>query len=359
MSDQNKKLIRRIAGHLNAAGSGGGDDQFHLFGTHDVASLESKLAKHFQMKHAVCVSNATAGLLTLALAAELRSSDFVTSPFTYGGSLSSWMLLGNTPSFADIDPQTLEMRLDEIRSAMTQRTKAILTVDPFGIPCDSEAVRRIADEAGVWYFADCAQSFGATRSGRPANFLADAIVISFTVGKTLFAGEGGAILTNSTELFEKLVWFSQHPYRQKKDLSLSMTNEFGFNARIHPLAAIWANENFDKALADLKEHQSFCFKVIDVLNRSGLTAPITFKADRISPAFFLLTACWKGLPEPESLGEIFQGESLRVRIEPTSSGLIFEKSAFIAGYPDVVRRVVRCPEAEHQAANRFRICRSG
>src|ERR1700755_2002547 len=69
-----------------------------------VADLETKLRELYEMKHALCVSNATTGLFALALAAELRRNEFVTTPFTYGATLAGWLMLNNRPLFADIDP---------------------------------------------------------------------------------------------------------------------------------------------------------------------------------------------------------------------------------------------------------------
>lgn len=77
-----------------------------------------------------------------------------------------------------------------------------------------------------------------------------------------FAGEGSAILTDRTDLCEKLVWHTQHPYRHKRDLRLGLDNEHSLNMRMHPLAAVWADAAWDKALERLQARQSRRFELI-------------------------------------------------------------------------------------------------
>lgn len=129
------------------------------------------------------------------------------------------------------------------------------------------------------------------RRGKPESHLADALVVSFTAGKTLCAGEGGAVLTNRRDIYEKLVWWTQHPHRQHRDLALSLDNEFALNGRINPLAAGMASCRFETALTQLGAHRSQCFQIIDRLNKTGITENIDYKG--MSPSVFRLTAAWK------------------------------------------------------------------
>lgn len=320
----------------------------HLSGNGAVAALEGRLRAFYGVRHALCVSSASMGLLALALALNLRRSDFVTTPYTYGATLSGWLLLGNRPVFADIDPQTLALDPESARQWITPRTRALLAVDIHGIPSDTAALRRLADEFGIPYIADAAQSFGALREGRPASVDADALVISFTAGKTLCAGEGGAILTNHDALFDKLVWYTQHPQRQRRDLGLNFSNEFALNGRFHPLAAQQANAGFDAALDRLRRHQAACFVAINELNETGLIEPISFREQRIEPTFFRLTAAWKNEPPNQLPGW---------QIESPPVDLLYRHPAFIAQFKRRLRSVPECRVAEDQARRRFSVVR--
>jgi dTDP-4-amino-4,6-dideoxygalactose transaminase len=298
-------------------------------------------------------SNATVGLLALALALDIKRCEFVTSPFTYGASLAGWLLLDNTPWFADIDPLSLTLDCESARKAVTRKTKALLAVDIFGTSADQVELRKLADEFGLWYIADAAQSLGAFRNGLPASSLADALVISFTTGKTVFAGEGGAVLTNNSDLYQKLVWHTQHPYRQRRDVGLRLSNEFALNARIHPLAAVWANTKFEDSLTALRQHQAECFKIIDALNRSGLTEEIDFERRGILPSFFRLTAAWRGRAEPSELVKHLEGSGVPAKLEPLPVQLIYRQAAFLAQYEKNVQVPHRCFQAERQFERRF------
>lgn len=343
--------LAALVGYLSGDGSGGHDE--HLCGAGSVAALEKRLEEFYGVRHALCVSSATAGLLALALALELRGAQFVTTPYTYGGSVAGWLLLGNRPVFADINPLTLTLDAESAGRSVTSETKALLAVDIYGNPADGEALRRLAGERGLWYIADCAQSFGARRAGRPAGVLADACVISFTSGKTLFAGEGGAVLTDDTALYEKLVWHTQHPHRQRRDLGLALRNEFAFNARIHPLAALWADAVFDDTVARLRRHQAICRSLIDRLNDAPFTDRIDFEAGNIESSFFRLTAAWKGDAQPERLLARLRQGVPSLRIEPPPVELLYRQPAFITQFGDLIAGAPECPVAEQQALRRI------
>lgn len=353
-----KMVIEAVCDYFVDAGSTQAIQKMHLMGSGAVAELEGKLMQHYGMRHALCVSNATTGLLALALALGFKRAEFVTTPYTYGASVAGWLLLGNRPIFADIDPETLTLDVESVRQAISTKTQVLLAVDIYGIPSDTVALRKLADEYGLWYIADAAQSLGARRDGLPASALADALVVSFTTGKTVFAGEGGAVLTNHTELYHKLVWYTQHPSRQRRELGLHLDNEFATNARIHPLAAVWANAALLPSLRKLKDHQRECFRMIAALNEIGLTEPIAFEREGIEPSFFRLTAAWKDRPRVSALRRELLNRELRVSIESPTVRLLYRQPAFVAQYGRRLKRAP-CPQAEHQARKRFCLVKAG
>lgn len=358
MSKNNKKhenelVAAAIAEYLTAADKSEASAGIQLSGGGAVAALERKLAEYFQMKHALSVASATVGLFILGLGLDFKKAEFVTSPLTFGGTVASWLLLGNKSVFSDIDAQTLTLDPDAVRACVTEETKAILAVDIFGNPCDTNTLRNIADEYGLFYIADCAQSFGASRDGLPTNHFADAIVVSFTAGKTLFAGEGGAVLTDNTELYHKLIWFSQHPFRQQKELGLGLANEFSFNGRIHPLAAIWANTCFDTSLSSLRQRQVDCFRVIESLNDSSLTEQITFAKQHICPSFFRLTAELKRPETEDELVDYLSERGIQATISQVPASLIYHQPAFKIQYQEQFCLPAPCRVAERQMRKRI------
>ena len=217
---------------------GHNSEPFHLRGGGAVGELEKRLETYYGMQHALCVSNATLGLLAVQLALGLKGVEILTTPYSWGGTVAGALLLGNRLAFGDIDAVTLTLDPDTVRNAISPHTKAILAVDVDGTPSDSSGLRQVADEYGLWYITDAAESFGATREGHPASYDADALVLSFGPGKPLDVGEGGAILTSSQELYEKLLWHTQHPERQRLELGLHLDNESCLTGRIHPAAVL-------------------------------------------------------------------------------------------------------------------------
>jgi perosamine synthetase len=327
--------------------------QAHLLGTGAVASLERKLAAHYGKRHALAVANATGGLFAVALALELQGAEVVTTPLSWGGSLSGLLQVGGRPVFADVEAHTLALCPGAARGAITPATRALLAVDLFGVPADDEALRRLADEHDLWYIHDAAQSLGARRGGRPAGSHADVLVVSFTCGKTLDAGEGGAILTDNSDLYERLVWLTQHPYRHKRELGLGLGNEFALNLRIHPLAAVWADADFEPALQRLAELQHRMSGLVRVLDGSGLTRKLAYPKLRLQPTFFRLTAAWSGRSQPHALQEALAAQGWAAALQDDVLRPLHRDPAFQAQCGG--HSTTPCPVTEDQARRRFEV----
>ncbi len=345
--------FKALDAYVKTSGAGQRSDEMHLCGTGAVAELEEKLKQHYGMRYALCLSNATTGLLAIGLGLGLKRCEFVTTPYSYGASVAPWLFLGNKACFSDIDPETLTLDPEFIPEVLNPKVKAILSVDIFGNPADQSALRKVADEHGLWLISDAAQSLGAYRAGLPASSLADALVVSFTVGKSVFAGEGGAVLTNNAELYEKLVWYTQHPSRQRRELGLHLDNEFGLNGRIHPLAAIWANTVFDKSLRLLQHYRVESFEILDILNSSGWTQPIDFRARNIEPTFFRLSGAWKNLPCESSLLSRLESHGIKASLQSPPVRLLYKQPSLITQYRQRFRIPLHCYVSESQFRRRF------
>ncbi len=329
------------------------DDQ--LTGGGHVAGLEGKLREHYGSTFALAVSSATNGLLALAIAMRMKRAAFVAPPLSWGGTVAPFLMLGNRPQWADVDPVTLTLDPASVRRAITPRTKAIVGVDLHGTPSDDRELRAIADEHGLFYISDAAQSFGATRDGRPASSLADATVLSFGPGKPLDCGEGGAIVTSNTALYETLLRTSQHPSRQGLELGFQQATEFGpLNARIHPGAAAAACVGFEDALKRLLAKQKSYLYAVDVINQTGFAEEIPFRGLGITPSFTRLTAAWKDAPHEEKFVAALGRSGIIARCsKPSFMQPLYTQPAFLSEWPKW--RGTGCPVAEDQARRRFTI----
>jgi dTDP-4-amino-4,6-dideoxygalactose transaminase len=170
----------------------------------EVAELERALAGFCDAAHCVSVSSGTDALQIALMAEGIGPGDAVFLPaFTYTATAEVPLLLGATPVFVDIDPETFQIdpahlraRIAAVREVGSLRPRALIGVDLFGQPADWPALLAIARQQGLFALDDCAQSFGASLGNARLGTQADATAISFFPSKPLGAyGDGGALLT--------------------------------------------------------------------------------------------------------------------------------------------------------------------
>lgn len=259
----------------------------HLSGAGATFLLEKKLRNFYGKRFAVTFCNATTALLTLSVALGLKNSEIITSPINWGGSVAPFLLNENKLCFTSVDSVSLNFDIQDLDSAVNPKTKAILSVDYNGNALDSRAIKNFSTINNLKYISDSAQSMGAYYNGKPAGYYADAVVLSFSPGKTFFGGEGGAVLTDDETIYEKLLWLSQHPERQKAVFGISNYNEYApFNGRMNPLSAILLHETFESSLTALKIYQKKCYKVLVNLLFARLVEEPPYITSFTSSTFF-------------------------------------------------------------------------
>lgn len=174
----------------------------------EVAELEQRLAEWCGAKECVGVSSGTDALQIVMMAENIGRGDAVFLPaFTYTATAEVPLVLGATPVFVDVDPNTFQIdpdhlraRIRAVREAGKLTPRAIVGVDLFGQPAPWAQLRAIAQEEGLFLLADCAQAFGADLNGKPLGREATATTLSFFPSKPLGGyGDGGAILTDDAE----------------------------------------------------------------------------------------------------------------------------------------------------------------
>lgn len=168
----------------------------------EVRELEESLEFRVGARHCITVSSGTDALLIALMALEVGPGDeVITTPFTFVATAEVIALLGATPVFIDVEPDTCNMDPRLLAAAINSRTKAIIPVSLYGQPCDMDEINAIADENGVAVIEDAAQSFGATYRDRPSCRLSKIGCTSFFPSKPLGCyGDGGAIFTDDEAL---------------------------------------------------------------------------------------------------------------------------------------------------------------
>ena len=182
-----------------------------------VAEFERAVAEYVGAKYAVAISNDTAALHAACHAAGIGPGMVITTPVTFAASANCVLYCGGTPVFADIDPQTYNIDPEDIRRKITDKTKAIIPVHLAGQPCDMDAIHAIAKEHHLIVIEDAAHALGSEYKGRRIGSMSDMTTFSFHPVKPITTGEGGMIVTDSEELYRKLVLFRSHGITRDPD----------------------------------------------------------------------------------------------------------------------------------------------
>lgn len=237
LAEQYKQLKEEIDGNIQRVLTHGK----YIMGP-EVAELEKKLAEYAGVKHAVSCSNGTDALLMPLMAWGIGMGDAVfTTPFTFIATSEVVSLLGATPVFVDIDPDTynidpiqLDIAIQNVIQEGKLVPKATIPVDLFGLPADYDRIEEIADKYELKVLEDAAQGFGGVYKGRRAGSFGDAAGTSFFPAKPLGCyGDGGAIFTNDDELAAKLKSIRVHGQGTDKYENVRV----GLNGRLDTLQA--------------------------------------------------------------------------------------------------------------------------
>lgn len=169
----------------------------------EVLAMETKLAEYTGAKHCISVSSGTEALLIALMALGVGPGDeVITTAFTFVATAEVIALVGATPVFVDVDPNTCNIDASLIEAAITPKTKAIMPVSLYGQVADMDAINAIAAKHGnIPVIEDAAQSFGASYKGRKSCNVSSIGCTSFFPSKPLGCyGDGGAIFTNDDAL---------------------------------------------------------------------------------------------------------------------------------------------------------------
>ena len=178
-----------------------------------VQELEKKVAAYCGAKYAVAVNSGTSALHAACFVAGIKPGDeVITSPITFVASANCILYCGGKPVFADIQEEDINIDPKEIEKKSTSKTKAILPVHFAGQPCDLEKIRDIAMAHNLIVIEDACHALGAEykESKIGACKFSDMAVLSFHAVKHITTGEGGMVLTNNEDYYQKLLMFRTH-----------------------------------------------------------------------------------------------------------------------------------------------------
>ena len=173
--------------------------------------LERSLEQYTGARHAVAVSNGTAALHCACMAAGIGVGDeVITTPLTFAASANCALYCGAKPVFADVEEDTYNIDPQSIEEKITDKTKAVVAVDFTGQAVKHREIREICDRHHLIFIEDAAHAIATTYNDVQVGNLADITTFSFHPVKTITGGEGGAVLTNSDELYQKIQLVHTH-----------------------------------------------------------------------------------------------------------------------------------------------------
>lgn len=216
-----------------------------------IEAFEKKVANYCGAKYAVAVTNATSALHIACKAAGLGEGDVLwTSPITFTASANCGRYCGADVDFVDIDDKTYNMSVAELRhklEAAIKKPKVVIPVHLAGQSCDMVAIKALADEYGFKIIEDASHATGADYKNTKVGSCcySDMTVFSFHPVKIVTTGEGGIVLTNNKELYEKLKLYRSHGITRDSDLMTQEADgpwyyqqiELGFNYRMTDMQA--------------------------------------------------------------------------------------------------------------------------
>jgi UDP-4-amino-4,6-dideoxy-N-acetyl-beta-L-altrosamine transaminase len=219
-----------------------------------IERFEQLVAEYCGAKYAVAVSSATAGLHIACLAADLNPGDVLwTSPNTFVASANCGLYCGASVDFVDIDSHTYNLSVDELERKLSDAErqgclpKVVVPVHFAGQSCELEKFAALSKRYGFKIIEDAAHAIGGRYQGQPVGScqFSDMAVFSFHPVKIITTGEGGMVLTNKEDLYEKLIRLRTHGITRKVELMKEESHgpwyyqqlELGFNYRMTDIQA--------------------------------------------------------------------------------------------------------------------------
>lgn len=254
-----------------------------------IEAFERKVADYCGVEYAVAVTNATSALHIACKAAGLGTGDILwTSPITFVASANCGRYCGADVDFVDIDDKTYNMSIDELKEKLKtadKLPKVVIPVHLAGQSCDMEKIKALSDKYGFTVIEDASHAAGADyKDGKVGSCqFSDMAVFSFHPVKIITTGEGGMVLTNNKNLYEKLQLYRSHGITRNPDLMTKAADgpwyyqqiDLGFNYRMTDLQAAlgcsqmdsldkfvarrrYLVERYNRKLADLPLRMPYC-----------------------------------------------------------------------------------------------------
>ena len=223
---------------------------------HKVVDFENELKSKMGINYAIATTSGTCSLLAALAALGIGAGDEVIVPgYTFIASISTIMLSGAIPVLAEID-ESLTLDPTKLKTLITPRTKAILPVHMLGNPCKMDVIMEIAKKHKLFVLEDCCQAVGASYKGQRVGTFGDIAAISLNLFKTISTGDGGAVMTNDEELYERAFGYHDQGHKPNRSgVEIGNRSFVGMNMRMNELTgavALAQTRKLDEILNTLR-----------------------------------------------------------------------------------------------------------
>ncbi|MHA2346903.1 MAG: DegT/DnrJ/EryC1/StrS family aminotransferase, partial [Candidatus Hodarchaeales archaeon] len=224
----------------------------------EVSTFEQKLAEYIGTRYCAVFNSGTSALHAIMAAYDVRKNDEVIVPsLTFIATANAPLFVQGRPIFADIEEKTLGLAPEDVKEKISSKTKILMPVHYGGCPAQIRALKDIAADHNLLLIEDAAESFGAKQGNQMTGSFGDSGMLSFCQNKVISTGEGGAIVTDSKEIYEKLLLVRSHGRKDDKsyftDAFSSNYVELGYNLRLSNINAALGVSQINKAETIIRE----------------------------------------------------------------------------------------------------------
>jgi len=217
----------------------------------EIEDFENKLSKYVGSDYCIVFNSGTSAQHAALLAIGIKTNENVVVPsFTFISTANSVLMIGAKPKFADIEEQTYGLDPISVEKSIDKKTKALMPIHYAGLPCKIDELSEIAKRKKIILIEDAAESLGSTINKKKIGLHGIMTIFSFAGNKVLTSGEGGAIVTNSKKLYEKLKLIRSHGRKEYENFFNSNLKpdyvELGYNWRMSSITAALATSQLKK-----------------------------------------------------------------------------------------------------------------
>ena len=217
----------------------------------EIEKFEKKIASYIDTKYCIAFNSGTsaghAALIALGINAK---SEVIVPSFTFISTANWPLMVQSSPKFADIEIQNYGMDPKDLETKISKKTKAVIPIHYGGLPCKIDEIKEISNKNNSYLIEDAAESFGASLNGKKTGSFGTVSILSFAGNKILTTGEGGALCTDSKQLYEKIKLIRSHGRQLHSGYFSSMHDHdyysLGYNWRMSSMTAALGLSQLDK-----------------------------------------------------------------------------------------------------------------